>query len=92
MLAGILYLLDVPMIVQSLGLSLSVFVAFGTVAGLMFGGLAALRPDHDAYIGSVHDAQRAGRYSVIVHAFNPQELADSSVELRVRGGEITSTL
>ncbi|GAB1596209.1 hypothetical protein [Lysobacter claricitrinus] len=62
-----------------------------TMGGLMLGGLATLRPDHDAYVMSVLEACRDGRAAVVIHGRSPAE-RDAAVEvLRAAGGEVVQT-
>ena len=65
---------------------------FGTVAGLMLGGLVSLRPDHDRYVEATRDAMSAGRTTVVVHAFSSAQREQAAEFLRTQGGEVTSTL
>jgi len=84
--------IGVPFIVNSPVAAALVLLFFGTVAGLMLGGLVSLRPDHDRYVEATRDAMAVGNTTVVVHAFSAEQ-RDQAVEfLRAQGGEVTSTL
>ncbi len=89
---GVLWAMGLPWIVNSAVLAAAVFVAFGTVGGLMLGGLVSLRPDHDLYINKVYDALGEGRSAVVVHAFSRQQNAQAEDLLKGASGEVVSTL
>ncbi len=59
-----------------------VLAAFGAVIGLLAGGLATLRPDHEAVIEPVREARRLGRWAVVVHAAT---LDEERAAIRVLG-------
>lgn len=82
----------VPFIVNSPLAAALALLFFGTVAGLMLGGLVALRPDHDRLIEATRDAMMAGGTTVVVHAFSAEQANQAADLLRERGGEVTSTL
>jgi len=65
---------------------------FGSVAGLMLGGLVALRPDHDRYVEATRDAMAEGKTTVLVHAFSAEQREQAADLLRRQGGDTTSTL
>ena len=65
---------------------------FGAVAGLMLGGLVALRPDHDRYVEAARDAMESGNTTVVVHAFSGEQADQAADLLRAQGGEVTATL
>jgi len=89
---GVMWTMAIPFIVNSAVMAAAVLVGFGTVAGLMLGGLVTLRPDHDPFIIKVHDAIGEGRSAVVVHAFSEEQRAQAAEFLRAQGGEVTSTL
>ena len=92
LLCAALYSMGVPFIVMSpiaAGLAL---LFFGAVAGLMLGGLVALRPDHDRYVEATRDAMADGKTTVVVHAFSAEQRDQAANVLRELGGELTSTL
>lgn len=89
---GLLWAMQVPMIVQSVKFAAPVLVMFGAVAGLMFGGLVSLRPDHDPYINKVHDALGEGRCAVVVHAFSREERTRAEEFLKGVSGDVIATL
>lgn len=87
-----LYALGVLFVVNSPVAAGLVLLFFGAVAGLMLGGLVALRPDHDRYVEATRDAMAAGSTTVVVHAFSAEQRDRAADLLRARGGEVTSTL
>lgn len=88
---GLLWAMGVPFIVNSAKLAGAVMVVFGAIAGLMFGGLVSLRPDHDLYINKVFDALGEGRSAVVVHAFSREQSAQAEALLKDASGEVVST-
>lgn len=91
-LFGILYATGLPMVVQSPIAAGLVLLGFGTIAGLMLGGLVALRPDHDRYVQATRDALDEGRSTVVVHALSGEQQDAAADFLASRGGEVTRTL
>lgn len=89
---GVLWAMELPMIVNSAVMAAAVMVAFGAVAGLMLGGLVSLRPDHDVYINKVYAALGEGRSAVVVHAFSREQNAQAEALLRAASGEVVATL
>jgi len=87
-----LYGKGVPFIVNSPVAAALVLLFFGTVAGLMLGGLVSLRPDHDPYVQATRDAMDAGNTTVVVHAFSAVQAHQAAEFLRARGGKVTATL
>jgi hypothetical protein len=89
---GALYAMGWPFIVNSPIAAFLVLLFFGSIAGLLLGGLVSLRPDHDRYVQATQDAMAAGQTTVVVHALTSQQRAAAADFLRDRGGEVTSTL
>lgn len=87
-----LHAMGIAFVVRSPVASALILLAFGGVAGLMLGGLVALRPDHDRYVLAAREAMEAGRPTVVVHAFSATQADQAADLLRARGGEVTSTL
>lgn len=87
-----LYANAIPFIVNSPVAAALVLLFFGTVAGLMLGGLVSLRPDHDRYVEATRDAMAAGDTTVVVHAFSADQRDRAAELLRAQGGDVTSTL
>lgn len=87
-----MYALGVAFIVNSPVAAALVLLFFGAMAGLMLGGLTALRPDHDRYVQAARDAMEAGHTTVVVHAFSAGQRDQAAELLRARGGEMTTTL
>ena len=84
--------MGVPFVTRSPVAAFLVALFFCTVAGLLWAGFVAIRPDHDRYIHATHDAMAAGRTTVVVHALSHEEQARARELLSARGGEITATL
>lgn len=100
-LAGAAAGLVVFLVLRAMGLALIVnsplaaslsLLFFGTVAGLMLGGLVALRPDHDRYVEATREAMARGMTTVLVHAFSAEQREQAADLLREQGGDTTSTL
>src|SRR5690606_28295086 len=89
---ALLYLSGVPFVAQSPVAAALALLFFGTVAGLLLGGLVSLRPDHDRYVHATRDAMQVGRSTVVVHALSAEQNAHAADFLRARGGEVTRTL
>jgi hypothetical protein len=87
-----LYAAGIPFIVNSAIAAFLVLVFFGTVAGLMLGGLVSLRPDHDRMVEATREATAEGQTTVVVHAFSAEQRAQAADFLRASGGDVTSTL
>ncbi|CAG0960473.1 hypothetical protein BURK1_00690 [Burkholderiales bacterium] len=79
-----LYLADLAIVASTPASSLFAMLMFGTMFGLLLGGLLTIRPDHDAVISSVREATRTGRWAVVVHPVTRPEF-----ELSVRALEDT---
>lgn len=89
---GLMMWLGVLYIVQSPWAAGLVMTGFGGLAGLLVGGLVALRPDHDRYIQATHDAMAERRTTVLVHAFSAEQKNAAADFMTARGGEVTKTL
>lgn len=74
LIAGLLLLIGVEFAVASPYYTVFLGVGFGTVLGLMFGGLVTPRPDHDVMITRVEEAAHEGHWAVVVHATNVKEM------------------
>ena len=92
LLFALMYWLGVPWVVNSPVAALSVFAAFGAVAGLLLGGLVTLRPDHDRYLLAVQEALKSGKSAVVVHAFSQEQRQEAEKVLKAESGETVSTL
>ena len=88
---AVLWARGLPWIVNSAVMAACVLVGFGTVAGLLLGGLLTLRPDHDLYIIKVLEALADGRSAVVVHAFSREQNAQAAALLSEAHGEVVST-
>ncbi len=88
---GILTWMRVPFIVSSPWAASLTLVGFGTIAGLLLGGLVSLRPDHDRYIHATRDAMADGHTTVVVHALSTAQRSRAAEFLASRGAEVTET-
>ena len=88
---AIMMAMDVPFVTRSPIAAGLVTIAFGAVAGLLFGGFIPIRPDHDRYVQATHDAMQARRTTVVVHALSREEQARARDFLSARGADVTST-
>lgn len=84
--------LEVTLIVSSAVVSGVAFVFMGGIAGLMLGGLVALRPDQDRYMQATQDAIAEHRYTVVVHALSGDEADRAAKVLAGLDAEVTRTL
>ena len=84
--------MQIPFIVHSAPYAAGAIIFFAAVAGLMFGGLVTLRPDHDLYILKVQSALEEGRYAVVVHALSHAQRTQVAELLRSASGEVITTL
>jgi hypothetical protein len=82
----------VPLVANSPWAAAGACVFFGAIAGLMLGGLVALRPDHTPYIDATRAARDTGRTTVLVHALSAKQRSHAAEFLAARGGEVTQTL
>lgn len=89
---AVLMWLGVTLIVSSALVSVVVFVFMGAIAGLMLGGLVALRPDQDRYVQATQDAIAERRFTVVVHALSGDEADRAAALLSGLGAEVTRTL
>lgn len=87
-----LWALDVPAIVSSPALSLVAMLLFGTLFGLMAGGLLTIRPDHEPLLARIGEATRNGHWTVIVHPVTRDELDRSMRALESTGAPVVRTL
>ncbi len=74
------------------GLSFITFAFFGTVFGLMLGGLISLRPDHARLITVVRSALRSGRWAAVVHPFDEKQAEEAVELLRAGSQQVERTL
>ena len=81
-----------PLIVSSPMAAAGAIVFLTTMGGLMLGGLATLRPDHDLYILKVLEACQAGRSAAVVHARTAEERDAARAALEDANGEVVTTL
>ncbi len=89
---AVLMWLGVTLIVSSALLAAVAFMFMGAIAGLMLGGLVALRPDQDRYVQATRDAIAHDRFTVVVHALSAEEAERAAKVLSGLGAEVTRTL
>lgn len=89
---GILIALGVRFVVLSPWWSALLLIGFFTVGGLMLGGAVSLRPDHSPYIAASREALEEGKYVVVVHATNADELKQAEAILKADAGDTVRTL
>ena len=92
MLFAVLYAMGLPFIANSPVAAGLALLFFGTIAGLMLGGLVSLRPDHDRFVEATREAMAVGNTTVVVHAFSADQRNRAAELLRAQGGDVTSTL
>ena len=81
-----------PAILSSPLLSLGVLIFFGSIFGMMVGGLLTLRPDHYRVMASVRKAIKRGRWAVVSHPVNPRQTTLVMNELRHRSPHVVRSL
>lgn len=89
---AVLMLMEMPFVTRSPLAAAGWLVLYGTIGGLVLGGLVALRPDHDRYIQAVRSAVAKGGSAVVVHSLSTQQQHDAAEFLAEHGGEVTRTL
>jgi len=89
---GLLYVLGLPLVLQSAWPAALVLAFFGAIAGMLLGGLVSLRPDHDPYISRVRAGLEAGASAVVVHAFDLAQRGKAEEALQARGADTIRTL
>ncbi len=62
-----LWAADVTAVTSTPGMALLVMLMFGTIFGLMVGGLLTIRPDHEVVVARVREAIAHGQWSVVIH-------------------------
>lgn len=73
-------------------MSLWTLVFFGTIFGLLAGGLLSLRPDHYRVIALVRRAVSAGRWAVVTHPSNKRQTEFVLNELHSRSNHVVRSL
>lgn len=89
---AIMFAAGVPFVALSPWAAGSAAVGFGALAGLLLGGLVALRPDQDSYIHATREAIRRGHTTVVVHALSAGQRALASSFLKIRGARVSESL
>lgn len=89
---AVMYGMDIPFVTRSPAGAFGMLLFYGTVGGLMIGGLVSLRPDHDPYIIKVREAVREGRAAVVVHIVDAQQRTQAVNALTAMGGDTIGTL
>ena len=77
-----LWLLGNPSVQSHPMLMLFVTLFFGTIFGLLLGGLLSLRPDHYRVMAAVRKAIKRGGWAVISHPINHEQTRDVIDELQ----------
>lgn len=85
MIGGVEAVRDTP------GMSLVAMLLFGTMFGLMVGGLLTIRPDHDAVIQPVREGLATGRWAVVVHPASRRQFDQALRVLRHTGASVATT-
>lgn len=88
----VLWMLGVPFVSGAPMAAAGVALFFGVIAGLMFGGLVSLRPDHSPYVDAARQARDSGRASIVVHALTSAQRSLAAEFLGARGADVTRTL
>ncbi|VUD41330.1 hypothetical protein TDB9533_00466 [Thalassocella blandensis] len=81
----------IPLAASNPILATSMTAFFGLMIGLMFAGLATLRPDHDPIVASTRAALESGKTVLIVHAESHRGLENAERELKKISSEVHST-
>ncbi|HYN65060.1 MAG TPA: hypothetical protein VES36_10705, partial [Candidatus Limnocylindrales bacterium] len=72
--------------------SLVIMIGFGTVFGLLAGGLVALRPDQAKLATSIRGALGGGSWVVLVHATHPDQITRAVEAMKVDATEVLRSL
>ncbi|UXY14910.1 riboflavin biosynthesis protein RibA [Chitiniphilus purpureus] len=89
---AVLFIADVPAVASNPGVAAAVMAFFGLVFGLLAGGLATARPDHQAVIAPVREALSAGRWAVVVHPASPRQCDEALRVLHGMSRDVVRTL
>lgn len=73
-----------PFVVHNLIWAGALFAVFGSVVGLLLGGVYTLRPDHAAYVSRSTSALRKGYYVVAIHARDRDQISEAKRYLKAR--------
>lgn len=92
MLFGALWALGVPFVISSPWAAAGAAIFFGVIAGLLFGGLVTLRPDHSAYVDAARNARDSGLTTLVVHALSAEQRSRAAKLLGEQGADVTQTL
>ena len=76
----------------TLGIALVAMTGFGTTFGLLVGGLLSMRPDHGHVIAQVRQYLRQGRWAVVAHPDNPEQVASAESTLKDGSERVMRTL
>ncbi|NYT57371.1 hypothetical protein H0A65_00380 [Alcaligenaceae bacterium] len=89
---GLAYVSGLPTITSSPVASAIAFIFLAAIAGMLLGGLITARPDHQIVIQRVHDANKAGQWSLLVHPRSSKQ-CDAAMDVLTRlGPEIVRSL
>ncbi len=81
-----------PAVLSSPLISLGVMIFFGSIFGMLIGGLLTLRPDHYRVTVSVRKAIKRGRWAVVSHPMNSRQTTLVMNELRHRSPHVVRSL
>lgn len=84
--------MDNTAVASTPGMSLVAMLFVGGSAGLLFGGLMTVRPDHYRVISAVRRAVRRGRWAVIIHPLTQPQIDVAMRELRARSVRVVRSL
>lgn len=96
MLGGLVFLglvlAEEAAVLSSPVMSLVSMLFFGTLFGLLVGGVITLRPDHSRVIAAVRNAVKHGYWAVVTHPVNSKQVAVVVDELGRRSLHVVRTL
>ena len=86
-----LVIANIPLAASNPLFTSSITAFLGLMIGLLFAGLATLRPDHDPIIQHTRKALKNGKTVLIVHAKNHNELQRAEEALKSMSNEVRTT-
>jgi hypothetical protein len=88
----VMWLAGQPGVRSTPGIALVAMTGFGTTFGLLAGGLLSMRPDHGHVIAQVRQYLRQGRWAVVAHPDNPEQVASAESTLKDGSERVMRTL
>ena len=73
-------------------MTLMIMLTFGTIFGLLVGGLLTIRPDHEAVVEPVRKAVNHGQWSVVIHPCSYRQRVEATRALGDTGAAVFHTL